>query len=63
MEQKKYLDVKMVGHEFVRVFQNEKTKDNQPDYKADGIAVWVRDVKPKEAPIPEENIEVQKIEV
>lgn len=52
MEQKKYLDVKLVGHEFVRVFQNDKTKPEQPDYKADGIAVWVRSVKPKEAPVP-----------
>jgi len=59
MPEKKYLDVKLVGHEFIRVFQNEKTKDSQPDYKSDGCAVWVRKVKPKET---EEKVEVQKIE-
>ena len=49
MEQgEKYLDIKLVGHEFVRAFPNkEKKSEKSPDYQADGIAVWVREVKPK----------------
>lgn len=49
MEQgEKYLDIKIVGHEFVRAFPNvKKEKDDQPDFKGDGVAVWVREVKPK----------------
>lgn len=48
----KYLDVKLVGHEFVRVFPNKDKKNStQPDFKGDGCAVWVRAVKPKEEPI------------
>lgn len=38
----KYLSVKLVGHEFVAAFKNEKNKPEQPDYKGDGIAIWVR---------------------
>lgn len=45
----KYLDVKLAGHEFVRAFPNKEKKDlKHPDYKGDGIAVWVREVKPKQ---------------
>lgn len=52
-EGEKYLDIKVIGHEFVRAFPNkEKTKDTQPDFKSDGVAVWVRKVKPKEETIP-----------
>jgi len=48
-EGEKYLDVKLVGHEFVRAFPNkEKSSDKQPDFKSDGCAVWVRQVKKKE---------------
>lgn len=45
----KYLDIKIVGHEFIRCFpNNEKKTDKQPDFKSDGCAIWVRAVKPKE---------------
>jgi len=43
----KYIDIKLVGHEFIRAFPNKKTNDKQPDFKADGIAIWVREVKEK----------------
>lgn len=57
MEQgEKYLDVKLVGHEFVRVFPNKDKTGNQPDFKSDGCAVWVKQVKPKQEQIP-----VQKV--
>lgn len=46
----KYLDIKIVGHDFIRAFPNkEKTKETQPDFKADGVAVWIREVKDKPA--------------
>lgn len=45
----KYLDIKLVGHEFVRAFPNiKKENDKQPDFKGDGVAIWVREVKPKQ---------------
>ena len=44
-----YLQVKIVGHDFITAFPNkEKSKANQPDFKADGIAVWVKAKKAKE---------------
>jgi len=42
-EGEKYLSVKLVGHEFVAAFPNQKTKPEQPDFKGDGIAVWVKE--------------------
>lgn len=53
MEQgEKYLDIKIVGHEFIRAFPNlEKKKDNQPDFRSDGCAIWVREVKEKQPEI------------
>ena len=50
MGKEKYLSIKLVGHDFVKVFKNKnKTQPNQPDYSSDGVAVWVReyDEKPK----------------
>lgn len=39
----KYLSIKIVGHDFVPAFPNkDKQKENEPDYKGDGVAVWVR---------------------
>ena len=44
----KYLDIKIVGHEYIKAFPNkEKTKDIQPDFKGDGVAVWVKAKKAK----------------
>ena len=55
----KYLDIKLAGHDFVRAFTNEKKTDaKQPDYKGDGIAVWVRESKNKE----NTQIAIKKIE-
>jgi len=57
----KYLYVKIVGHEGIAVFPNiQKSKENQPDFKADGIAVWVR-TKREDTPKEQEKIAVQAI--
>lgn len=50
----KYLDIKLAGHEFVRAFLNKEKTGKQPDFKGDGIAVWVREPKKqinKESPL------------
>jgi len=44
----KILSIKIVAHDFISAFPNKKkTKDKKdeklPDYKADGVAVWVYD--------------------
>lgn len=44
---KKILRVKLVGHDYVTAWKNEKKEGNQPDYKGDGIAVWVDEVEVK----------------
>jgi hypothetical protein len=42
----KYVAIKLVGLERVKAFENtEKTDDKQPDYKADGVAVWMNETK------------------
>jgi len=47
----KYLDIKLVGHDWIRAFPNKnKKKPEHPDFKADGVGVWVRVVKPKAKP-------------
>jgi len=38
-----YLSVKLSGHNIVAAFKNkDKTQSNQPDYKGDGIAIWIQ---------------------
>ena len=39
----KYLSIKLAGHDFVTAFPNQKTKPEQPDFKGDGVAVWVKE--------------------
>ena len=47
----KYLNVKIAGlPEFFVAFPNQDKEGNQPDYKGDGIAVWVKEKKAKETP-------------
>jgi len=54
----KYLDIKLTGHDFIRAFENEKKeKPQQPDYKGDGVAVWVR--KSKEKPEVKEGNQIK----
>ena len=50
----KYLSIKMAGHDFVVAFPNkDKGKVEQPDFKGDGVAVWVRK---KTGPAKEERV-------
>jgi hypothetical protein len=47
----KKLHIKLAGHEFVYADENPNKAGKQPDYKGDGVAVWVREKKeekPKE---------------
>ena len=44
---KKRLTIKTVGHEYVYAFENQKGNDKQPDFKGDGVAVWVNEVEEK----------------
>lgn len=44
----KRLSIKIVGHDFISAFPNKNKSDKKedaklPDYKADGVAVWVYD--------------------
>jgi len=43
----KYLSIKLAGHDYVVAFKNKNKEGEQPDYKGDGIAVWVREKQSK----------------
>ncbi len=40
---KKYLSIKIAGHDYVTAWENSEKEGNQPDFKGDGVAVWVRE--------------------
>jgi hypothetical protein len=44
----KYLVVQLAGHNSVSAFKNKNKKGNQPDFKGDGVAVWIN---VKKAPV------------
>jgi hypothetical protein len=54
MENEKYLSIKIAGHNYINAFKNKDKTGNQPDYKGDGVAVWISDRKPKEQTKPKE---------
>ena len=40
----KYVNVKIAGMKTIRAYENtERTGDDAPDFKSDGIAVWLHD--------------------
>lgn len=40
----KYLNIKIVGHEKIAAFENsDKESEKHPDFKADGVAVWINE--------------------
>jgi hypothetical protein len=49
-EGEKYLGIKIVGHEIIKAFPNKEKKEgsNEPDFKGNGVGVWINKVKPKE---------------
>jgi hypothetical protein len=50
----KYLHIKIVGHDYVAAFKNKDKKagSKEPDYKGDGVAVWISEKKEKQAKQP-----------
>jgi len=51
----KYLSIKLAGHDYVAAFRNKNKKDKkEPDFKGDGVAVWINEKK--------DNTSEQKIE-
>lgn len=55
-EGEKYLYVKILGDIKLRAYKNKDKKDsNQPDFKGEGIAIWINKKKP--AVEKKENIE------
>jgi len=58
----KYLSIKLAGHDYVKAFPNkDKTAPNQPDFKGDGVAVWVQEKGVKTADVkPQEVMETQE---
>jgi len=44
----KYLSIKLIGHDYVVAFKNKDKKNpKEPDYKGDGVAVWITTKKEK----------------
>lgn len=47
----KYVTIHVVGHCPIKAFENEKKETSRhPDYKGDGVAVWVNEAIKKEKP-------------
>ena len=46
IQKMKNITIQIVGHERIRAFENtEKVSSKHPDFKADGVAVWVNESK------------------
>jgi hypothetical protein len=62
---KKRLSIKIVGHDWITAFVNDKkTATNHPDYKGDGVAVWVHTKKQaeiNEANKQEPNVSIETV--
>ena len=54
----KYLTIKLVGHDYVAAFKNKDKKGKEPDYKGDGVAIWI--VEKKETKNTNENLKVTR---
>ena len=51
----KFLCIKVVGHDYIYAFPNKDKKGKEPDFKSEGVAVWVRQ-KTKQGTITEERV-------
>jgi len=59
----KYLSIKLTGHDYVVAFRNRaKQKSNEPDYKGDGVAVWIREKKEPQTQQQKQNVKVESIQ-
>lgn len=54
----KYLSIKLAGHDFVKAFRHEKQSSKEPDFKGDGVAVWVlaKKAEPAAVKVDEQDI-------
>lgn len=54
----KYLSVSVLGGKGIGCFKNkDKKKKEEPDYKGDGIAIWINEKQPpKEEATEEEDV-------
>ncbi len=44
----RYVKIQLVGHEPITAFENEsKESDRHPDFKGDGVAVWINEAREK----------------
>ena len=44
-EGEKYITVKLLNSITVSAFKNKDKKGNEPDYKGDGVAIWINKKK------------------
>lgn len=46
----KYLTIQIVGHSAIAAYKNKDKKEgsNEPDYKGNGVAVWINKKKESE---------------
>ena len=49
-----YLTIVLAGHNSICAFKNKTKEGNQPDYRADGIAVWINKKKGEKSETVEE---------
>lgn len=49
-EGEKYLTIEILGNIKVAAFKVDKKKENEPDYRGNGIAIWVNEKKRKAIP-------------
>lgn len=51
----KYLNVKILGGKAVACFKNKNKTGNQPDFKGDGVAIWISTKRESKSKIIEED--------
>lgn len=53
----KYLRIQLAGHNVVAAFRKkDKKKQTEPDYKGDGVAVWISEAKGSQQPRVREDL-------
>ena len=50
----KYLTIEILGGLKVAAFKNKDKKGNQPDYRGDGVAVWINEKKATTSKVKQE---------
>jgi hypothetical protein len=53
----KYLSIMLAGHNPVSAFKNkDKKKDSEPDYKGNGVAVWINTKQESKVKVSESDL-------